>query len=549
MVFCSGGLRTAALCALVGARADLEHAAKTRAATGRACRHLAAGVGIGTRARWRLAAGSGPAARSAGPSALEWGEAPRLCPGQEKPLAWRNEGPRCLRRWRPVVPPADAAPASRTAAGFKRFLRLATFDLLPSRPPLRTKPRLVFPHRNRCPSPPQLESKPFLFPVASASLPVALPSVDPSTSLWSYPTLLMNSPFRSFPMSIRRCSWPGPVQLYSKRPADSNFSVSSCVVHTSPPCFGARHPPRRRRVGDRCARSARRQTAPGFHVSPRLPLWLLLFLHFWLQTVFLLQTSVRPSSGHLARWVRFGRLRAAGVAVSPVTTRVIRLLLVSLRFWCPCSGNGFVPLGRRGFVSASFAREGNRAHRGPAHPQPHRPAFPAGTPRSLTRTCTTTAAPPAAARLPMPLVGTVQRVGFHAQNQGPCRRAGPRVSGQPLKASWPGGDRRAARGADLPDRAAEADWDRIAPVRAAAPSGRSTGPPGPGKPHLQVRFTFPVTDALCPANTLPGVPRTFLSQTFTGHLCVFRPLLLLVLALDGVAGGVAPSVCGRTHSG
>ena len=91
------------------------------------------------------------------------------------------------------------------------------------------------------------------------------------------------------------------------------------------------------------------------------------------------------------------------------------------------------------------------------------------------RTCTTGICPPRrlAAQAPWWEPGTAS--GYHAQNQGHLvGELVRRMTGQPLKRSWP----RRSPGRSAPtSRSAprEADWDRIAPVIAAAPAAVRPG--------------------------------------------------------------------------
>ncbi len=125
--------------------------------------------------------------------------------------------------------------------------------------------------------------------------------------------------------------------------------------------------------------------------------------------------------------------------------------------------------------------------------------------------------------------------GYHAQNQGHLvGELVRRVSGQPLKA-FVAGEIARPLGADFQIGAAEADWDRIAPVTPPPPLPFDLASLDPGSPVYKT-FTGPVADAAA-ANT-PAWRRAELGA-LNGHgnaRSVAR--ILRVLALGGEAGGV-----------
>ena len=125
--------------------------------------------------------------------------------------------------------------------------------------------------------------------------------------------------------------------------------------------------------------------------------------------------------------------------------------------------------------------------------------------------------------------------GYHAQNQGHLvGELVRRVSGQSLKA-FVAGEIAGPLGADFQIGAAEADWDRIAPVTPPPPLPIDLASLDPGSPVYKT-FTGPVADAAA-ANTAPW--RHAELGALNGHgnaRSVAR--ILRALALDGVADGV-----------
>ncbi len=125
--------------------------------------------------------------------------------------------------------------------------------------------------------------------------------------------------------------------------------------------------------------------------------------------------------------------------------------------------------------------------------------------------------------------------GYHAQNQGHLvGELVRRVSGQSLKA-FVAGEIAGPLAADFQIGAAEADWDRIAPVTPPPPLPFDLASLDPGSPVYKT-FTGPVADAAA-ANTAAW--RHAELGALNGHgnaRSVAR--ILRALALDGVADGV-----------
>jgi CubicO group peptidase (beta-lactamase class C family) len=125
--------------------------------------------------------------------------------------------------------------------------------------------------------------------------------------------------------------------------------------------------------------------------------------------------------------------------------------------------------------------------------------------------------------------------GYHAQNQGHLvGELVRRVSGQPLKA-FVAEEIAGPLGADFQIGAAEADWDRIAPITPPPPLPFDLASLDPDSPVYKT-FTGPVADAAA-ANTAAW--RQAELGALNGHgnaRSVAR--MLRALALDGVAGGV-----------
>ena len=125
--------------------------------------------------------------------------------------------------------------------------------------------------------------------------------------------------------------------------------------------------------------------------------------------------------------------------------------------------------------------------------------------------------------------------GYHAQNQGHLvGELVRRVSGQSLKA-FVAGEIAGPLGADFQIGAAEADWDRIAPVTPPPPLPFDLTSLDPGSPVYKT-FTGPVADAAA-ANSAAW--RRAELGALNGHgnaRSVAR--ILRALALDGVADGV-----------